>query len=88
MVTDVVLVWIPMSGPDRVRRFISSLALTGLPDRGQILPNLTPTGTVPKFLHGSLQFFIFQKKENSVQTVFMFVTYNKKIYCFKRMELP
>ena len=41
-----------MSGSDRARRFILSLALTGLPDRSQILPYLAPNEATPKFLHG------------------------------------
>ena len=40
---DRAFLMILQTGPDRIRRFISSLALTGLPDQGQTLPDLAPT---------------------------------------------
>ena len=44
----------PRSGPDRVRRFITGLALDRLPYRGHIFPNRGPVGAPPKFLHGNV----------------------------------
>ena len=44
-----------ISGPDRIRRFITGLALDRLPYWGHIFPDRGPIGDTPKFLHGALQ---------------------------------
>ena len=44
-----------ISGPDRVGRFITGLALGRLPYRGHIFPDRGLIGAPPKFVHGSFQ---------------------------------
>ena len=41
-----------ISGPDRVGRYITGLALDRLTYRGHIFSDRGPIGVLPKFLHG------------------------------------
>ena len=51
--------WIPMPGPDRIKRFISSLALTELPDPARFLQIRRRPGPHRNFCTGvSLQHLI------------------------------
>ena len=65
------------SGPVRVRRFITGLALDRLPYQGHIFPDQGPIGVPPKFLHRGLS-----KKSNFsvffANHIFLSVLNNKR----------
>ena len=78
----------PRSGPDRVGRFISSLALDRLPYRGHIFPDRGPIGAPPKFLHGKVnaKFDLVLRLISRGNPAMPFLNKDKKKFVEKEVE--